>query len=108
MLTARSEEVDKIVGLSAGADDYLTKRFSPGELVARVRAMLRRSRGALRGAPEEEEPLRFGELAVDPIRREIKLGEEEAPLTALEFDPLVAPASRSGVVFGRRRLLERA
>ena len=60
MLTARSEELDKIVGLSAGADDYLTKPFTPGELVARVRALMRRSRG---GAPRtEDEPLRFGEL----------------------------------------------
>lgn len=106
MLTARAEEVDKIVGLSAGADDYLTKPFSPGELVARVRAMLRRSRG---GAPEvpEGEPLKFGELEIDPARRQVRLRGEEAPLTALEFDLLAALASRPGFVFGRRRLLEK-
>ena len=107
MLTARAEEVDKIVGLSAGADDYLTKPFSPGELVARVRAMLRRPRGDAAGAPVEEEPLAFGELEIDPAGRRVRLGEHEVPLTALEFDLLLALASRPGFVFGRRRLLER-
>ena len=106
MLTARAEEVDKIVGLSAGADDYLTKPFSPGELVARVRAMLRRPRGGV-NAHEEEKPLAFGELEIDPDRRRVRLGGDEVPLTALEFDLLLALASRPGFVFGRRRLLER-
>lgn len=105
MLTARSEEVDKIVGLSAGADDYLTKPFSPGELVARVRAMLRRSREGTREA--EHEPLRFGELTVDPGRREVRLGERELSLTAIEFDLLSVLASRPGFVFSRSQLLER-
>lgn len=107
MLTARAEEVDKIVGLSAGADDYLTKPFSPGELVARVRALLRRPRGAATAATEEEKPLAFGELEIDPARRRVDLGGDEVPLTALEFDLLLALASRPGFVFGRRRLLER-
>ncbi len=107
MLTSRSEEVDKIVGLSAGTDDYLTKPFSPGELIARIRAMLRRPRGTSGEAPEEEEPLRFGELEIYPDRREVRLAEKEVPLTALEFDLLTALASRPGVVFGRRQLLER-
>jgi DNA-binding response OmpR family regulator len=108
MLTARTEEVDRIVGLSIGADDYLTKPFSPGELVARIRAMLRRPRGKSREAPEEEEPLlRFGELTIDPARREVRLGGEEIHLTAVEFDLLAAMAARPGVVFGRRQLLER-
>ena len=107
MLTARAEEVDKIVGLSAGADDYLTKPFSPGELVARVRAMLRRPRGEAATAPVEEQPLAFGELEIAPARRRVRLGEDdEVPLTALEFDLLLALASRPGFVFGRRRLLE--
>jgi len=105
MLTARTEEVDKIVGLSAGADDYLTKPFSPGELVARIRAMLRRPRDG--AATPEENRLVFGELKINPARRRVRLGEDEAPLTALEFDLLVALASRPGFVFGRRRLLER-
>ncbi|MBA2510196.1 MAG: response regulator transcription factor [Rubrobacteraceae bacterium] len=106
MLTARAEEVDKIVGLSAGADDYLTKPFSPGELVARVRAMLRRPRGEA-ATSGEEEPLAFGELEIDPARRRVRLGEDGVVLTALEFDLLLALASRPGFVFGRRRLLER-
>jgi DNA-binding response OmpR family regulator len=106
MLTARAEEADKIVGLSTGADDYLTKPFSPGELVARVRAMLRRPRGEAAAAPEEDR-LVFGELEVDPARHRVRLGEDEVPLTTLEFDLLVALASRPGFVFGRRRLLER-
>lgn len=108
MLTARAEEGDKIVGLSAGADDYLTKPFSPGELVARVRAMLRRPRAPTPGRPEEEQSLRFRDFEIDPARREVKMGGEEVPLTALEFDLLIALASRPGFVFGRRRLLERA
>ncbi len=106
LLTARTEEVDKIVGLSAGADDYLTKPFSPGELVARVRAMLRRPRGEAATTPEEEKPLAFGELEIDPARRRVRLGEDQVSLTALEFDLLLALASRPGFVFGRRRLLE--
>ena len=105
MLTARAEEADKIVGLSTGADDYLTKPFSPGELVARVRAMLRRPRGDAAAAPKEDR-LVFGELEVDPARHRVRLGEDEVLLTALEFDLLVALASRPGFVFGRRRLLE--
>lgn len=104
MLTARAEEVDRIVGLSTGADDYLTKPFSPGELVARVRAMLRRPRGG--GSPEDA-PLEFGGLAVDAARREVKLGDDEVSLTATEFDLLAALASRPGVVFSRSQLLER-
>lgn len=109
MLTARTEEVDRIVGLSAGADDYLTKPFSPGELVARVRAMLRRPRGGHGEEADtpEEKPLAFGELEIDPNRRRMRFGTTEVPLTALEFDLLLALASRPGFVFGRRRLLER-
>jgi DNA-binding response OmpR family regulator len=109
MLTARTEEVDRIVGLSAGADDYLTKPFSPGELVARVRAMLRRPRGGHGGEADvpEEKPLAFEELEIDPNRRRVRFGTTEVPLTALEFDLLLALASRPSVVFGRRRLLER-
>ncbi len=107
MLTARSEEVDKIVGLSAGADDYLTKPFSPGELVARIRAMLRRPRGGAPGVPEAPPPLRLGDLTVDPGSREVTLRGEAVSLTALEFDLLSVLASRPGFVFGRSRLLER-
>src|SRR3712207_1956485 len=106
VLTARVEEVDRIVGLSTGADDYLTKPFSPGELIARIRAMLRRSRREAREA-EEDAPLRFGELTIHPARREVRLKEKEVPLTPLQFDLLATLASRPGLVFNRRQLLER-
>jgi DNA-binding response OmpR family regulator len=105
MLTARTEEMDRIVGLSAGADDYLIKPLSPGELVARIRAMLRRPRGGLPGGAEA--PLEFGELTIDLARREVRLRGEEIDLTALEFDLLAALASRPGLVFTRGQLLER-
>jgi DNA-binding response OmpR family regulator len=106
VLTARVEEVDKIVGLSTGADDYLTKPFSPGELVARIRAMLRRPRGEMR-AVGEEVSLSFGELSVDRGRREVRLKGVEISLTAIEFDLLTALASRPGLVFTREQLLSR-
>jgi DNA-binding response OmpR family regulator len=109
MLTARADEVDRIVGLSTGADDYLVKPFSPGELVARVRAMLRRPRGVASSARDtlgEDAPLDFGELIVDPARREVRLLGEEVPLTALEFELLATLASRPEFVFSRSRLLE--
>ena len=106
MLTARSEETDRIVGLSAGADDYVTKPFSPDELVARIRAMLRRPRG---GSEEEDGPApsRFGDLELDPGSRTVSVDGEEAGLTALEFDLLRVLSSRPGFVFSRSRLLER-
>jgi DNA-binding response OmpR family regulator len=106
VLTARVEEVDRIVGLSTGADDYLTKPFSPGELVARIRAMLRRPRGEMRAAGEEVS-LSFGELSVDRGRREVWLKGGEVSLTAIEFDLLTALASRPGLVFTREQLLSR-
>src|SRR6266508_533576 len=99
MLTARAEEVDKIVGLSTGADDYLTKPFSPGELVARVRALLRRPRqGAARAAPR-----RFGDLVIAPLGREVRTGEEIVELTRLEFDLLDALSESPHVAFTRDR-----
>jgi DNA-binding response OmpR family regulator len=107
MLTSRTEEVDRIVGLSTGADDYLTKPFSPGELVARIRAMLRRPRTGNSEAAEEDAPMKFGELTIDLGRREVRLGEEQVSLTALQFDLLATLASRPGLVFSRRQLLER-
>jgi DNA-binding response OmpR family regulator len=108
MLTARTDEVDKIVGLSTGADDYLTKPFSPAELMARIRAMLRRPRGGARSpAAEQDAPLEYGGLTVDPVRREARLDGEEIVLTAMEFDLLATLASEPGVVFNRDRLLER-
>jgi DNA-binding response OmpR family regulator len=105
MLTARTEEVDRIVGLSTGADDYLVKPFSPGELVARVRAMLRRPRGGTGEQPDAT--LRFGDLTIDPGQRRVWLGEREIYLTALEFGLLAVLSSRPGFVFSRSQLLER-
>jgi DNA-binding response OmpR family regulator len=106
VLTARVEEVDRIVGLSTGADDYLTKPFSPGELVARIRAMLRRPRDEMRAAGEEGS-FSVGELSVDRGRREVWFKGVEVSLTASEFDLLTALASRPGLVFTREQLLTR-
>jgi two-component system alkaline phosphatase synthesis response regulator PhoP len=111
MLTARSEEIDKIVGLSVGADDYLTKPFSPRELVVRVKAILRRSRApASRGreaAPPERPALHFDEVQIDPDRREVWCGGSQVDLTPREFDLLYALAEQPGRVFNRDQLLER-
>jgi DNA-binding response OmpR family regulator len=104
MLTAKAEEADKIVGLSTGADDYMTKPFSPPELVARIRAMLRRPRtdGGSSG-----ERLRLGSLEVDTAAREVRVDGRAVELTKLEFDLLQVLASEPRVAFTRRRLLER-
>ena len=104
LLTARNDEVDRIVGLTVGADDYLTKPFSPGELVARVHALLRRRRaesGAVDGSV-----LRAVDLVVDPRRRTVSQGGEPIDLTVLEFDLLAALARDPGVVFSRQQLLD--
>ena len=111
MLTARAEEIDKIVGLSVGADDYLTKPFSPRELVMRVKAILRRSRAlgprpATQRAPERP-ALRFDELLIDPDTREVWHDSAQIELTPREFDLLYALAEQPGRVFNRDQLLER-
>jgi two-component system alkaline phosphatase synthesis response regulator PhoP len=109
MLTARTEEVDKIVGLSVGADDYLTKPFSPRELVARVKAILRRSRtlAPRDRAPVEKGGLRFEALLIDPETREVSRNGQAVELTQREFDLLYALAEQPGRVFNRDQLLER-
>jgi DNA-binding response OmpR family regulator len=100
MLTARSEEIDRIVGLSVGADDYLVKPFSPRELVARVKALLRRPRAAM--------PMASGaNLVVDPARRVVTVRGEPIVLTATEFDILAALARDPGIVISRGQLLDR-
>ena len=104
MLTARSDDIDKIIGLEVGADDYLTKPFNPRELVARVRAILRRERGSM--PPAESAPLRFGPLLIDRVQHVVKLDERPVDLTPLEFELLVTLAQRPGMVFSRDRLLE--
>ncbi len=107
MLTARAEEVDKLVGLSIGADDYLTKPFSPRELVARVRAMLRRPRAAPSTDQTPTPARQIGELTIDPPTREVHLGGQPVKLTRLEFDLLEALSERPRAVLSRRQLLER-
>jgi DNA-binding response OmpR family regulator len=107
MLTARTEEVDKLVGLSVGADDYLTKPFSPRELVARVKAVLRRGRGPDRTERADDSLLRFEGLTIHPAHREVTRDGEPVQLTTLEFDLLAALASAPKRVFTRRQLLER-
>ncbi len=106
MLTARSDEVDTLVGLSVGADDYVTKPFSPRELVARLRAMLRRPRGIGTGATEQADILRFGDLAIDAVGRDVWLDDVAVDLTRTEFDVLAALAARPRMAFSRRQLIE--
>ncbi len=106
MLTARAEEVDKLVGLSVGADDYVTKPFSPRELVARVGALLRRPREVAGGDSAAGRGLSFGTLRIDVAGREVFLGEELVDLTRTEFEVLVALAARPRMVFSRRRLID--
>lgn len=106
MLTARSEEIDKVVGLSVGADDYVTKPFSPRELVARVKAMLRRPRAGERENVSERAISRFGDLLIDPARYEVTVNGRPVQTTAREFALLSALASRPGSVLTRPQLLD--
>lgn len=105
MLTAKAEEVDRIVGLQVGADDYLTKPFSPRELVARVQAMLRRPR--VDRADSQHDVRTFGGLTIDPRAREVTLDGEPVDLTKLEFDLLERLSAEPRVVFSRGQLLDR-
>jgi DNA-binding response OmpR family regulator len=105
MLTARDEDVDKIIGLEVGADDYLTKPFNPRELVARVKSILRRA------APERRElesaQLHHGDLHIDAGRREVRVGDDEIQLAPKEFDLLWELLDHRGLVLTRDQLLER-
>lgn len=110
MLTARTTELDRVLGLEMGADDYLTKPFSVRELVARVKALLRRMEAysAKEESPQNDAPpLKFGELEITPTERTVLIDGESVELTAREFDLLVFFASHPGRVFTRSQLLER-
>ena len=100
MLTARTDTQDVVAGLEAGADDYIVKPFKPQELLARVRARLRRTEGP------GERRLQVGDVVIDVAGPEVTRGEEQIPLTPLEFDLLVALASKPTQVFDRESLLE--
>jgi DNA-binding response OmpR family regulator len=106
MLTAKGDEVDKVVGLEIGADDYITKPFSVREFRSRVKAALRRGGMAGRGSGSDEEPIRAGDLEIDFERRATRVRGEAVQLTYVEFEILAALAATPGRVFSREALLE--
>jgi two-component system, OmpR family, alkaline phosphatase synthesis response regulator PhoP len=105
MLTARDEDIDKIIGLEVGADDYMTKPFNPRELVARIKSILRRATTERRDAETAE--LRHGDLVINSGRREVKVGDVEIQLAPKEFDLLWELLDHRGIVLTRDQLLER-
>ncbi len=109
MLTARSDETDRIVGLELGADDYLGKPFSPRELSARARSVLRRAGAPALAAVESQpaEPIEFGDLVINPVSREVMRDGQPLKLTAREFDLLAFLAANPGEVFSREQLMAR-
>ncbi|MHB9144434.1 MAG: response regulator [Symbiobacteriia bacterium] len=108
MLTARSEESDKLLGLELGADDYLTKPFSMRELVARIRAVLRRARPEAGGQSDAADLIAFGDIVIDLAAHTVRRGDEEIALTATEYKLLTLLAHRPNRVFSRLQLMEAA
>ena len=107
MLTARDEDIDKILGLELGADDYLTKPFNPRELVARVKAILRRGEHSAKKV-DDAPPIHFGDLTIDPARREVRLASRSLSLRTQEFDLLLTFAEHRGFVLSREQILQKA
>ena len=105
MLTARADEVDKLIGLSVGADDYLTKPFSPRELIARVNTVLRRPRRQTHGT-QPAAPREFGRLRVDAEGRDVWVDDQQVGLTRTEFDILDALSARPNVALSRRQIID--
>jgi len=106
MVTAKAEEIDRVVGFELGADDYVTKPFSPRELVLRVKALVKRARRTGSGAATGAEVLAFGEIVIDESRHRVTVGDDEPQLTALEFRLLSTFVKRRGRVQTRERLLD--
>jgi two-component system, OmpR family, phosphate regulon response regulator OmpR len=104
MLTAKGDDLDRIVGLEIGADDYLAKPFNPRELVARIKAILRRGRAA--GEADVKDVLRFGRLTIDRASRQVRVGDQHASMTSHQFDLLMAMADHAGRVLSRDQLMD--
>ncbi|GJQ51539.1 MAG: alkaline phosphatase synthesis transcriptional regulatory protein PhoP [Anaerolineaceae bacterium] len=106
MLTARDEDIDKILGLELGADDYLTKPFNPRELAARVKAILRR--GDRASGNKDSSPIHLGDLTIDPARREVRIDSLALSLRTQEFDLLLTFVEHRGLVLNREQILQKA
>jgi DNA-binding response OmpR family regulator len=106
MLTARSDDIDKIVGLELGADDYLAKPFNPRELMARIKAILRRTGRSSQTQPDDEQPVELGNLCINPRQRTVTVDDNQIDLRMKEFDLLLALAENPNIVFSREKLLD--